>query len=344
MRNRGDAAMNGTTDSTFSTQYFVLSTTLSATPHFALRTPHLLRRRGFTLMELLIVIMILAIIAGMSMMALAGAAEQAREQRTRAIITKIDSLIIERWNSYRFRAVPIRVAVNSNPRFAATARLNALRELMRMELPDRITDVTAPPTVLTNPPSVRRAYLRRATTGWTTQHQGSECLYLILSTMKDGDKNALDFFTDTEIGDIDEDGMKEILDGWGTPIEFLRWAPGFVTELGATTLQTNAYGLSPDPFDPIKIDPRWPPSGNTGTYALRPLIFSAGKDKAYDIGTALTNPNGGGQFIYSTTTPPNDPYYVPTNGESALGTPFDANANSTLEWADNITNHYQAPQ
>ena len=45
--------------------------------------------------------------------------------------------------------------------------------------------------------------------------------------MKDGDKNALDFFMPDEIGDMDEDGMKEILDGWGTPIEFLRWAPGY---------------------------------------------------------------------------------------------------------------------
>ena len=30
-------------------------------------------------------------------------------------------------------------------------------------------------------------------------------------------------------GDTDEDGMKEILDAWGEPIVFLRWAPGYVT-------------------------------------------------------------------------------------------------------------------
>ena len=35
-----------------------------------------------------------------------------------------------------------------------------------------------------------------------------------------------------EIGDNDEDGMKEILDGRGRPIEILRWAPAFVTQRG----------------------------------------------------------------------------------------------------------------
>src|SRR5215207_3911702 len=97
-------------------------------------------RPAFTVMELLIVIMIIGILAAMSMMALAGAAEQAREQRTRAIISKIDQLIRERYEGYRTRSVPISRAA-ATPRVAAVNRLNALRELMRMELPDRRTDI-----------------------------------------------------------------------------------------------------------------------------------------------------------------------------------------------------------
>lgn len=290
-------------------------------------------RRGFTLMELLVVIAIVGILAGLSMMALAGAAEQAREQRTRAIINKIDMLIGERWESYRTRTAPIRLPASATPRAGAQLRLNALRELQRMELPDRITDVTSNAVVLSQLPSLTRTYRRKAAATWDTAHQGSECLYLILSTMKDGDKSALDFFTDTEIGDTDEDGMKEILDGWGTPIEFLRWAPGYVEEVGVVTTQTRDHTIAPDPFDPIHCDPRWSTNEPVKPFALYPLLFSAGKDKAYDI-------NIEGSLNYSTTTPRNDPYYKSATPSQA-GDPLDANGNGTLEWSDNITNHWK---
>ena len=280
-------------------------------------------KRGFTLLEMLIVIAIIAIVAAMVAMALAGAAEQARADRTRAIINKLDALIGERWESYRTRAVPIRVPP-TDPRTAAAIRLNAMRELMRMELPDRITDVTSAAVILPSPPSLWRGYRRKALPGWSASHQGAECLYMILSAMKDGDKSALDYFTSDEIGDVDEDGMKEILDGWGNPIEFLRWAPGYHT--APVTMQVNDPAKAPDPFDPVKVDTR-------GAYALRPLIFSAGRDKEYDV-----NIEGG--LNYSTTTPPNDPYFRSATPSQA-GDVGDANGNGTQEWPDNITNHWK---
>src|SRR5438046_3713851 len=80
--------------------------------------------------------------------------------------------------------------------------------------------------------SVSAANLAALSAAWTEQNQGSECLYLILSTMRDGDKSALDYFDATEIGDTDNDGMKEILDGWGTPIEFIRWPAGYAENVG----------------------------------------------------------------------------------------------------------------
>jgi len=331
-------------------------------------------------MELLIVILIIAIIAGMSMMALAGAAESAREQRTRSIINRIDSLIRDRYDSYRTRSVPVRVPAGTSPRIAAMLRLYALRDLMRMELPDRRTDVvnysatpviqTPPillptifPTISVSMASLQRHYYRaavRCTGGilnnWTPENQGSECLYLILSTMKDGDKSALDFFLPEEIGDTDEDGMKEILDGWGSPILFLRWAPGYVPDLGPDgiidtnddgripqTMQTLNFAVAPDPFDPLKVDPHWPPTGTTGTYALYPLIVSPGRDKILDISTHLVD-SMSNDFRYATTTPPNNPYNIPAvSGQLPLGTVGDINNTGEEHWADNITNHYQAP-
>ena len=90
---------------------------------------------------------------------------------------------------------------NMAPEFAARARLNALRELMRMELPDRITDVTDDPAVLTGIPATTLAYRRRVAQvgSWSPQQQQAECLYMIIASLQDGTRNGLDFFRDNEI-------------------------------------------------------------------------------------------------------------------------------------------------
>jgi prepilin-type N-terminal cleavage/methylation domain-containing protein len=334
--------------------------------------------RAFTLMELLIVMMIMTLLAGLALSALAGATEAAREQRTRAIIAKIDQLIMERYESYRTRAVPIRITadyVRTNGKTAAARmRLNALRELMRMELPDRRTDIaflagnppTLEPAVVGFPPSIptmpiaslQRSYFRTAvrTLGgnpsvqstytvlskWTQQNEGSECLYLILSSMQDGDKNALDYFGPEEIGDTDNDGMKEVLDAWGEPIHFLRWAPGFVIQNdGAITTQTADATTASDPFDPAKADARWSNANEPiKPYALRPLIFSSGRDRVADIATILVT-GSNADFRYTQTPTPNDPYYIPTTGnQKPIGTPYDADQDGEFAYQDNITNHF----
>src|SRR5438477_11280441 len=66
-----------------------------------LLAPGRLRRPAFTLTELLIVMMILGIMTGLALSGLAGAIDQAKEQRTRAIIAKLDQPIMERSESYR---------------------------------------------------------------------------------------------------------------------------------------------------------------------------------------------------------------------------------------------------
>lgn len=349
-------------------------------------------RRAFTLMELLIVMLIIAVLAALALTALQGAAEEARADRTRAIIAKLDQLVGQRYDAYRTRALPIRLLPGTPPksewfsdanangfwnigepeksgdgvcvRGAAYFRLMAVRELMRMELPDRRSDVIDF-TVATYPmegtatgmsyAALQRTFYRKAlsATGgspantaplanWTEQYQGAECLYLIISTMHDGDKNALDFLMPGETGDVDKDGMREILDGWGNPIEFLRWAPAYTTINNVLTMQNSQVDpitfvpLFPDPYDVIDEDAR-------ATYALRPLIFSAGPDKQYDVSTDFAPVSLRYAFPDSPPFPaaaarsPNDPYI--TSGGLQLGMVGDA-AGDGPGWADNLTNHW----
>jgi len=304
-------------------------------------------RRAFTVIELMVVISIIALLAAMAASALSNAAEQARAQRTRAIVNKIDQLIAEKWEGYATRAVPY--SQGANPRLSAQNRLNAIREMQRMELPDRksdLVDTDTGNTIELAPQSkahasTARGYFRKANSwtggnlnNWDTAHQGAECLYLILSGMRDGDKSALEYFSTAEIGDVDGDGMPEILDGWGSPITFIRWPAGYTREsaVGSLTSQSTDHIAAPDPFDPLKVDTR-------NTYALKPLIFSAGPDESYDVNVNISV--GGNPLRYSKTTPPNDPYVNdPAQPTILVGSVGDADSDgSNTGWTDNITNH-----
>lgn len=290
---------------------------------------HRRRRGGFTLVELLVVVLIITILATITLFALFNAGEAAKKGRTRAQIAKIHDLITPVWESYLTRRAPISIPANTNQSAAAQIRVDAIRELMRMELPDRKSDVVDNPVIITSRPALSQAYLRKAQaiTGgianWTTTHQGAECLYMILSRMQDGESNGLEHVLATEIGDVDNDGMLEVLDGWGKPIAFVRWPAGFTADVAGSALQKAPASADPDPVDPTGVRGS-PPN----TYFLFPLIFSAGADTVYDIAV-----DGSSPLQYSTTTPKNDPFT--TSGGQKMGSPI----TSTTGWRDNIHNH-----
>jgi len=364
--------------------------------------------------------MILAILGAVAFGGFTTAAAQARVERTRAIIAKLDQLITAKYESYRTRAVPIKVnpgtrpigepfqdtaadsdltnGVRDGPPYFATSqepytdqngnmqydmgageyRLLAIRELMRFEMPNLKADVVIDPLVIGTQqifprPALNKNYVRRANSinggiaAWTTQYEGAECLYMIIAAMRDGEDSALDFFAPQEIGDVDGDGMNEILDAWGNPIEFVRWPAGYSehpgpdgawgvagvdddndglqdnpTEAGwpfsddilpPPTIQTRNSKKAPDPFDPLKVDGRYRlPNPFITPFALKPLIYSPGPDKDYDVQKlALPNP---------TALQLSDPYRVEFNSTPprlSAGSLFDPDG--AAGFADNITNH-----
>ena len=299
------------------------------------------QKQGFTLIEALLVIAIIGVLTSMSLLVLADAANSAKVSRAKVQIRKINDLVMDRWESFETRPIPFKLDTNLfpallDPRNAARVRLYAIRELMRLELPDRFTDITAGSVNVTVPMdngttvncsignnSLNDFYQRNITATATTQFQGAECLYMVLASIQDEYGNGLDAFSDDEIGDLDGDGMPEIQDPWGMPIEFLRWAPGF-SELASdyegvigqwssapalpdtvypttrqrSPIQSNNSIDDPDPFDPLSTDPRLnrvttittPPfddpadnNARNDTFRLVPLIYSAGPNRSYDV-------------------------------------------------------------
>lgn len=121
-------------------------------------------------------------------------------------------------------------------------RIDALREVMRMELPDRLSDIMDDPvTPLGFPvplritrPAVSQAYLRRvqsAANPPTGEFIEAECLYMIITQAQQEDADDRSSIKAESIADTDGDGFPEFVDGWGQPIRFLRWAPGFISDL-----------------------------------------------------------------------------------------------------------------
>ena len=336
----------------------------------ALRLPPSAFRTGFTLVELLVTMIIISILAGITLGVLQKAHQAADTAKTRSMIARLHNQIMLRWEGYRTRRVPLNIAVPvgdpyaNDPKYVAGKRLIAMRELMRLELPERYTDITDEP-VLINPKkgsqpatgtAVWQAYSRRYKNNTvnnapkvpTEQYEGAECLYMIITMNNEDDFAGAEQFKPKDSGDADGDGMLEFHDAWGQPIEFLRWAPGFISDLQpsldgkdgaafagnpdqtANPRQPNVYH---DPMDPMKLQ--------KDALALFPLVYSGGLDRQSDIY------RGSSGFKYQIpASGPNNPYAtlttsLPSGILAPIGAPFDVDGDGDGDdgSSDNITNH-----
>ena len=98
------------------------------------------RNRGMTLVELLVAMAIIATLAAIVYGTLSGAGETAREARTKQLITRLHTLLTDRYESYRDRRID--APYDGTGQVLAGQRLHVLRTTMQMELPDRWSDIT----------------------------------------------------------------------------------------------------------------------------------------------------------------------------------------------------------
>jgi len=350
---------------------------------------------GFTMVELLVTVTIIAMLAALVLGAVQMARESAREINTRSLIAKLDRFVSARYESYTSRRLPLSrqdiIDVATNRGWPLTApwtvprvKLNAMRDLMRMEMPDRWSDVTDGPVFLRFYPRdpdpaqdrlkwlvdpalrerYKQAYDSAPAVPARNEWGGAECLYQIVMSCP----GAKDQFRDTDMGDIDGDGLREFHDGWGRPIQFIRWPAGFVDYAnlqahnngiapagcaGYSPLpwsppsgrQTGDPATQPDPFDATRVISRLVDAGGLPErargYLLYPLIYSAGPDGRPDL-------NVGTAYVL---TPDQDlnPYWPDGNSDLSadecrfVGQPLDGGVNVTgvpQESANDSLDHY----
>jgi prepilin-type N-terminal cleavage/methylation domain-containing protein len=251
-------------------------------------------RRGFTLVELMVVLVIISILSALTLAGLAVAQRNSKADKTRSTIRKLHEIIVPHYESFLRRRVPLPTGLTSGLAIAAE-RLNRIRSLTLYEMPDSWADVAITGTASTlvsgsTIPShawtgVTRSYgATRAALTLNPPFPSSECLYMIVSRGLQ-EPDALGQFRADEIGDADGDGAPEFHDGWRQPIMFVRWPVGF-----SSIIQSQNAAIQPDPFDASRVSTvvNYPSGNLQRDYAVVPLICSAGADGNYGVSTGAT--------------------------------------------------------
>jgi len=279
-----------------------------------------LAKQAFTLVELLVVIIVISILSAMTLGALANARKSSRTQTTTLMIRALNDAIMSQYEAYEDQSLSV----------ADVAGLVKLRLKMREELPDAWNDVGS----ITPTGSPGRSYVtyKSRWSGLSTQYQSAECLYMIITT-SGLFPDFLENVRPDRVGDIDGDGAKEFLDGWGNPIAFTRWAPGFSSPF--SPIQRSDAVAYHDPIDAYNLDLK--------AFALYPLIYSPGVDGEYGLLQAKT---GWPYDVTKALDDPAQPSLGTVDGKSPctfnpenkglIGAP-DPDAGSN--YRDNITNH-----
>ncbi len=317
-------------------------------------------RPSFTLVELLVGLAIIGVMAGMVLFSLAGAQQDANIAKTRKTVEKLNAIILQEWEKFRYRAARIDIDPTwlrpqrdlSNPtllgqpalspREGARLRMIVLRDLMRMEMPDRLTDVLYPPTAY-------KAALRTANNA--SGITGDDAPYYVASRVVPGKLN--NFRAKIGLGAIPSPYFGAV-----TPIvpavmpasanttnQGAEWLYQIVaaanynggsalegfrsTEIGDTDGDgmpefIDAWGTpirwlrwpsgyasplndtsTPDAMDPVRADWRWSDSAyamDEKPWLLVPLVISAGPDREFNITFDITTGNPPAPLAYASQT------------------------------------------
>ena len=218
--------------------------TPSARPH---RSRTAGPRGAFTLIELLIVVTIISILLGLSIGVTLSFVTSAREAATRTTLAKIDVELGRRLAALRreqdrmgvsnplvlkgqaMEAFPGYVAATAGP----DGTLGTADDVLLTEVHDVLGNVPFPGVVTARPD---RQYGRAgqsnllprgvfAANGYAEDRTASaEALFLLLSagsTFGTSDPGG-DLLTESELADTDNDGLREVVDGFGNPLRFYR--------------------------------------------------------------------------------------------------------------------------
>jgi prepilin-type N-terminal cleavage/methylation domain-containing protein len=196
-------------------------------------------RRGFTVIELLVVIGIISLLSSSLLLVIGSATRTARITATKARLVKIGDLLRQRRDAFgrlelrqgEIRTVQNELVANGVPVVVArgVAPIFAFKNRYRAAFPQVWTDNPA----LYDPGGPLAGNIE-------TKADSSE---LLLYTLTKADQFGIqslgtDIFNADEFADTDGDGLMELVDSWGEPFRFYRWPTRLIRSAGFVRLAT----------------------------------------------------------------------------------------------------------
>ena len=285
------------------------------------RRGELSRRAGFSLIEILVVIGLIAFLTAALVAVIPRVGNAAKVAATKATIKKVDEMLNDRINGFRRW-------INKQDQLAGNSTTNP---------PSYVTNSPYASMFIANPVQAKslaikysfKTYFPQLFSEFSTPVQpgpthtqvteSSESLYLFLTSgpLFDTEPPSAADLKSLETADTDGDGLVEIVDAWGHPLRFYRWPTRLVRPGGppATTSTVSGfedqYPLSPATIlmggaAPRNQLPTW--QANT-TYQLGATVLPATPPQATPfsliyrcVATNGSAQSGGTEPLWSTVT------------------------------------------
>lgn len=235
-------------------------------------------RAGFSLVELLVVIAIIAVLAALTVVVIRSVVDSRQRGNTEATMRTIHKALQQHWTHVigeaRKDAYPPQVMALAG---ADQRRAQVIWAKLRLidAFPESYSEVLTSPTMPAwhaYVPQGNRKYwkgyqkmLGAVTAGSPTPAQSSACLLMALSVRRGGAGLKVEDLGPA-VRDTDGDGLMEIVDGWGRPIQFVRFpTKARNSQLGDDLQKTNPAppgskgSKLADPLDPdgLLLNQNW---------------------------------------------------------------------------------------
>lgn len=295
-----------------------------------MRTPRACHRRpGFTLMELLVVILLIAVLASLTAGAVFRFIGVQHVSNQRTSLTKLGPLVLKRWNAVSEKAFhadkemanyssALAPLIGTDPGANKRKQVIYTKLVLRQKFPMTFNEALNPAPLNPLPSYVK--YLNNlgvtASSATTASFESAACLLMALQQQDGaGGFNPEDLGTsstaDFDLGNGNK--IKALVDAWGQPLAFYRWPtdsldlnpngpqPGVGNDPGDPEgyLTTPAYLTSGSPRTQLEALlgytlPNRTASGGPQSYKLLPLIVSSGPDKVLDLSSPTALKTGPG--------------------------------------------------